>query len=86
LTRVTIYVKSLLAGMAAAIVWILLSGIVVVRLMTPQVAPVPAESGSYSSNGRSIPLWPIQIGAVLIFASAGYLTFRRISRTELPQR
>jgi hypothetical protein len=75
-------VKSLFAGLAAAIIYVLSFGLVVLTQgLLPLEHRFPADSGGVFSNGPWIPLWPIlMIGAPLIFLAAFYWTFKRISK------
>ena len=89
-----VYVKSVLAGIAASIVFVSLYVIVVLRLLVPIAPPPPPVSfsidgvnggGYFSSDSMvAISAWPLLLGGVLIFAAASYWTFRRISRSAQP--
>ena len=75
-----ILVKSFLAGAAALILYLLVSGAIVRKLLTPpKLPPIPGSSGRFTWGGAWIPIWPIAIGAVLIFAAVFYWTLKRIS-------
>jgi len=93
-----VYVKSVLAGIAASIIFVPLYVIVVLRLLVPRSLPPPPVSipidgvngGGYfsSSSGPMVAIsaWPLLLGGLLIFAAAFYWTFRRISRSAVPSR
>jgi hypothetical protein len=75
-----ILVKSLLVGVAAVIVYLLLAAAIVWRLSTPpKLPPFPTDGGGFTWSGRWIPIWPIPIGAILVFVAASYWALKRIS-------
>ena len=75
-----IFVKSLLAGVAALVLYLLLAGAIVWRLLAPlKLPPIRADAGGFTWGGPWIPIWPIPIGAVLVFAAAFYWIFKRRS-------
>ena len=80
-----IYVKSLLAGVAALIAFALIVGAFfmagpIVYLMRHQ-----AEGGvGVYENSPFVPLWLILIGAALIFAAAFCWAFRRSKARQPP--
>ena len=74
--------KSLLAGAAALMVYMLIGGVIVLKLLTPLKMPVLSADGSNfveNSNSISIPMLPVLIGALLVFSGAFYWTFKRCS-------
>jgi hypothetical protein len=71
-----IYVKSLLAGLAALI--IIAALIIVMERLTP-----PAGGGVYFV-GPFFSIWPVLIGALFIFAVVSYWAFKRASRATRP--
>ena len=89
-----IYVKSVLAGIAASIVFVPLYVIIVLRLLVPRALPpppvsVPADGvngGGYFSSGPMVAIsaWPLLLGGLVIFAAVSYWTFRRISGPAQP--
>jgi hypothetical protein len=91
-----IYVKSILAGIAASIIFVPLYVIVVLKLLVPrslppQPASIPIDDvngGGYFSSGSMVAIsaWPLLLGGLLIFAAVFYWTFRKISRSAVPAR
>jgi hypothetical protein len=76
-----IYVKGLPAGVAALIVYMALFAVVGVSLLVPMPLSLPVSVG-YISNSPWIPLWPILVGALVVFAGAAYSVLRRASRVS----
>jgi hypothetical protein len=77
-----VFAKSLLAGAAALTVYLLIGGVIVLKLLTPLKMPViPADGSGFvgNSNWISIPILPVLIGALLVFSGAFYWTFKRCS-------
>ena len=76
--------KSLLAGAAALMVYLLIAGAIVLKLLTPAKMPViPADGSSFGWNSSwssiSVPILPVLIGALLVFLGAFYWTLKRCS-------
>jgi hypothetical protein len=83
-----IWVKSVLAGLAALIGYVLLLVLFVSILMGRLVsrpASLPGDAG-YVSNSPWIPAWLILLGALFVFAVAFYWRFQRISRAARTRR
>jgi hypothetical protein len=76
-----IYVKGLLAGVAALIVYMALFAAVGVSLLVPKPPSLP-DSVGYISNSPWIPLWVILVGALGVFAATAYSVLRRASRVS----
>jgi hypothetical protein len=73
-------VKSFLARAAALMLYLLVTGAVVRKLLAPpKLQPIPDSGGGFTWGGAWIPIWPIAIGAVLVFAAAFYWILKRIS-------
>jgi hypothetical protein len=76
-----IYVKSLLAGLAALIITAAL--IIGLLFFTPIVMErlAPSAGGvSYVVNTPYVSIWPVLLGALFIFAAVSYWAFKRASR------
>ena len=75
-----ILVKSFLAGAVALILYLLVTGAIVRKLLTPpKLPPIPDSGGGFTWGGAWIPIWPIVTGAVLVFAALFYWTLKKIS-------
>ena len=81
-----IYIRSLLVGLAALILYLLLCSAILWRVLIPKLTSFPADNVSYVFESPWIPIWPFLSGAVLIFAAAFYWTFKRSSKTLRPPR
>jgi hypothetical protein len=79
-----IYVKSLLAGLAALIIVAAL--IIGVLFFAPIVMErlTPPGGGVYFV-GPYFSMWPVLVGALFIFAVVSYWAFKRASRTPGPK-
>lgn len=76
-----IYLKSFLAALAALIGYILLL-LPAVYIWMDRLVPRPAslpDNVGYISSSNWIPVWPLFIGAIVVFLAAFFRTFRRIS-------
>jgi hypothetical protein len=80
-----IYVKSLLAGLGALIAYCFLFVMAGVRLLLPKPSDLP-EGVGYISNSPWVPLWPVVVIALFVFAAAYFWTSRRLSRARPQQR
>jgi H+/Cl- antiporter ClcA len=76
-----IYVKSLLAGVAALIAYYFLFVTVGMRLLLPMPPDLPGGPG-YVSSSPWVPLWLILVIALLVFAGVYFWTFRELSKTS----
>ena len=81
-----IYVKSLLAGLAALIIIaaLIIGGLFFAPIVMERLAP-PAGAVSYVVSTPYVSMWPVLIGALLIFAVVSYWAFKRASRTAGPR-
>jgi hypothetical protein len=76
------YVKSLFAGMCAAVVFVIFFLFVIEKLTLLPIEDGPTiDNGGYISNGPWIPLWPLLLGTPLVFTAAFYWTLKRVSKT-----
>jgi hypothetical protein len=71
-----IFIKSLLAGLAALIVAI--SAIYAIAIVVPRVLELmpPGQGGIGVYEVGPFPLWPLGAGALLTFAGGFYWSFR----------
>jgi len=71
------HVKSFFTGFGAAAMYVMVYGFIAWKISLPPFAPLSGTTTIAASAGPSISLWPILIGAVLIFAAASYWSSRR---------
>jgi H+/Cl- antiporter ClcA len=76
-----IYLKSLLAGVGALIACYVFLVTVGVRLLLPKTPDLPGGV-SFVSNSPWVPLWPILVIALLVFAAVYLWTFRKLSKAS----
>jgi hypothetical protein len=77
-----VFLKSLLVSATVTIVYTALGWVAATKMLTRQTITFPSENSAYVSNGPWIPIWPVLIGAFLVFAVAFYWTFKRISNAS----
>jgi hypothetical protein len=78
-----IYFKSLLMGVAATLLYLLLLGIVEFAMMPSQVESV-GESATITFSPSVLSALPYLVGVPLVFAITFYWTFRRTTKARQP--
>ena len=80
--KLRIYMKSVLAGFAALVVYLVVFyGAAVLYLLRPKPA-LPEGAGYISASTLDIPLGPILAGAFLVTGGAAFWAYRKASRAE----
>ncbi len=82
-----IYVKSLLCGLGALILYGLLAGALGAMFLfftMPKLPDLADGSGFVGASTIWIPTWPLLGGAVVVFAAVFYWSFRRFAKQNVP--
>jgi hypothetical protein len=83
-----VYVKSVLAGLAAAIVCLIPGWVLWMKLTEPRIPPALSHVNPYGASDATysvreqLSVWPVLGSAAVVFTSAYCWTFRRISNAR----
>jgi hypothetical protein len=82
-----IYLKSLLAGLAALIILatLLIGAFFLAPFVVERLARPAEGGGGFVLNSPYVSIWPVIGGALFVFAAVSYWAFKRASRNAGPQ-